>query len=74
MVQGKHSRTRTVRDRQITNKLQLAKFETLPERVRNFKQNQFGHLELVFGICLDFGICILEFHKTRTRLNSDASD
>jgi hypothetical protein len=30
-------------------------------KIRNLKQNRFGHLELELEIYLEFGICNLEF-------------
>jgi len=30
-------------------------------QIQNFKQERFGHLILVLGICLGFVICDLEF-------------
>jgi hypothetical protein len=30
-------------------------------KIRNFKQDSLDHWKLVFGICLEFGICDSEF-------------
>jgi hypothetical protein len=57
MVQGKHPRTRTIRGRQITDKLQSPKFQSshpisLSKGEKEVEEHRFGHS--VIGIWVLF--------------------